>query len=408
VSTVRDARKRFWDDNYHTDLAATMALFTFSKAKDPRDYIYAALGMVKVGHKTSCIVPDYTKEIAQVYLEAATHMIIDRQDLYIWGRNDPPRRKSLKQISTWVPDWSVESDQRAILHFNLEFSKCISGQPAINGRRLKVNAHLLDTICLVIGVGDAKKPLEPLSKLIRLFGLMGLGLFQAYRAETLRMSSSTFTHSTANRQQSLHFQRLAHTFSVLTRLNTVPEVVLKVLSGLMEPQSRPLDYTMLNTEALWTTLCDTGVYGSNKSTKPGFHLFLAWWYFTSLRTDYKVNYFDTTDLPKAYNIWVLAASILSTQQAHDPAWARLLTTHLDQIETEEDLFVTKSGYFGRCPKGVTKEGHQVAIQGGAYRPYVLEKQPQGHHHFVSYAYVQGIMDMTKMAPDMEVIRVEIE
>jgi hypothetical protein len=96
VSTIRDARKRFWDDNYQTDLAATMALFTFSKAKDPRDYIYAALGMVKVGHKTSCIVPDYTKEIAQVYLEAATHMIIDRQDLYIWGRNDPPRRKSLK------------------------------------------------------------------------------------------------------------------------------------------------------------------------------------------------------------------------------------------------------------------------------------------------------------------------
>jgi hypothetical protein len=70
--------------------------------------------------------------------------------------------------------------------------------------------------------------------------------------------------------------------------------------------------------------------------------------------------------------------------------------------------VTKSGYFGRCPKGVAKNGHQVAILGGAYRPYVLEKQPQGRHHFVSYAFVEGIMDITKLAPDMEVIRIETE
>src|SRR4051794_26150743 len=33
VSTVRDARERYWDENY-TDLAATMALFTFFKAKN--------------------------------------------------------------------------------------------------------------------------------------------------------------------------------------------------------------------------------------------------------------------------------------------------------------------------------------------------------------------------------------
>jgi hypothetical protein len=98
--------------------------------------------------------------------------------------------------------------------------------------------------------------------------------------------------------------------------------------------------------------------------KPGLHLFLAWWYFQSLKTHYKVKYFDTTVLPKAYNIWVLAAAILSAQQLHDSAWTELVSKHLVQIETEEDFFVTKSGYFGRCSKAVAKTGNQVPFWAG--------------------------------------------
>ena len=92
----------------------------------------------------------------------------------------------------------------------------------------------------------------------------------------------------------------------------------------------------------------------------------------------------------------------------DPSWLEILKNHWGQIQYEEDLFVTTSGYFGRCPKGVAKKGHQVAIIGGAWRPFLLAKQAQGHYHFVCHAYVPGIMDLKKLTPDMEVTRIELE
>jgi hypothetical protein len=75
--------------------------------------------------------------------------------------------------------------------------------------------------------------------------------------------------------------------------------------------------------------------------------------------------------------------------------------------SNEALFVTRAGYFGRCPKGVAKIGHHVAIIGGAFRPYLLEKQPEDFYHFVSYAYVEGLMEMRALGPDMALTRIEI-
>lgn len=54
------------------------------------------------------------------------------------------------------------------------------------------------------------------------------------------------------------------------------------------------------------------------------------------------------------HIFVLGNAEIVVEQPQDSAWIKLLTTHLDQIEAEEDIFVTKSGYFGRYPKGVVQ------------------------------------------------------
>ncbi|KAJ9503020.1 hypothetical protein H2202_001172 [Exophiala xenobiotica] len=249
VSTVRDARKRFWNDEFCTDLAGAMTLFSFSKAKDPRDYIYAALGLIKHSSRPNRIVPDYTKDVSEVYLEAASHMILERKDLYLWGLNDPPGTKTVPNLPTWVPDWSMESEAGDLSQCRLLFSIAFPGDFVIDGRRLRVNAHLLDTICLVTDIVDDDEPRE---------------------------------------------------------------LIKENLSQFMPPSM-----------------------------------------------------------------------------------------------SNEALFVTKAGYFGRCPKGVAKIGHHVAIIGGAFRPYLLEKQPEDFYHFVSYAYVEGLMEMRALGPDMTLTRIEI-
>jgi hypothetical protein len=45
-SCVRDARKRYRDENFKSDLATVLATFNYSKETYPQDRIYASLGLV--------------------------------------------------------------------------------------------------------------------------------------------------------------------------------------------------------------------------------------------------------------------------------------------------------------------------------------------------------------------------
>lgn len=416
VSTVRDARKRFWNDGFCTDLAGAMPLFSFSKAKDPRDYIYAALGLIKHTSRPgrfNRIVPDYTKDVSEVYLEAASHMIIERKDLYIWGLNDPPRTKTVTNLPTWVPDWSMESEEGNPYHCKLLFSRAFPGDLVIDRRHLRVNAHLLDTVCLVVDIVEVYDLRDLLAKTILLFREFGLGLFEPYQAESLNMKFSATVDgdggSTSHKHPSPYLQRLGHAFSVLTKLKHVPNLVLKVLSDLLLARDRPNEDRTLAIEALWACLCN-----GDKDRKTGFQLFLAHLYFEVLTSIPGIQTLDKGISNKAYKTWLMAACILSAQQPQDTFWSTLCHEKLSQIMPDEErvmspeaLFITRAGYFGRCPKDVAKIGHHVAILGGAFRPYLLEKQPEGFYHFVSYAYVEGIMNMTALGPNMTLTRIEI-
>jgi hypothetical protein len=412
VSTVRDARKRFWNDEFCTDLAGAMTLFSFSKAKDPRDYIYAALGLIKHNPRPNRIVPDYTKDVSEVYLEAASHMILERKDLYLWGLNDPPGTKTVPNLPTWVPDWSMESEAGDLSQCRLLFSIAFPGDFVIDGRRLRVNAHLLDTICLVTDMVDDDEPRELLAKIILLFRDLGLGLFDPYQAESLEMKFSRTGNGdgcfTSRKRPSPYLQRLGHAFSVLTKVKHVPNLVLEVLSDLLLTRDQPNDDRTLAIEALWACLCNDGK--DKMAISP---LVLAQLYFEVLKSIPKMKTLEEAMSNKACKTWLIAPCILSAQQPGDPFWIfkELIKENLSQFMppsmSNEAFFVTRAGYFGRCPKGVAKIGHHVAIIGGAFRPHLLEKQPEDFYHFVSYAYVEGLMEMSALGPDMTLTRIEI-
>ena len=48
------------------------------------------------------------------------------------------------------------------------------------------------------------------------------------------------------------------------------------------------------------------------------------------------------------------------------------------------FFVTKKGIFGCVPAETVKQDQVVAILGGAYVPYLLEKR-EGHYELISHA-----------------------
>ena len=49
---------------------------------------------------------DYTKSTAEVFTEAARYIIHERQDLLLWWTARPPRGHKVKDLHSWVPDWS--------------------------------------------------------------------------------------------------------------------------------------------------------------------------------------------------------------------------------------------------------------------------------------------------------------
>ncbi|KAL9608794.1 MAG: hypothetical protein Q9167_006381 [Letrouitia subvulpina] len=74
-------------------------------AQNPRDLIYAALGMVEPAVTT--IVPDYTKSVAEVFTEAAWAIIDETKNLQIFYFCPDPSIRKVDDLPSWVPDWSA-------------------------------------------------------------------------------------------------------------------------------------------------------------------------------------------------------------------------------------------------------------------------------------------------------------
>ncbi|KAF2161879.1 hypothetical protein M409DRAFT_58660 [Zasmidium cellare ATCC 36951] len=91
---------------YHdgkSDLMLLLSRFTHFKSSDPRDRIFALLGIAGDAGELG-IVPDYTKTCAQVYTEAARalveHGFFDIFSYCIYPHIGP------QNMQSWVPDWS--------------------------------------------------------------------------------------------------------------------------------------------------------------------------------------------------------------------------------------------------------------------------------------------------------------
>lgn len=74
-------------------------------AQNPRDLIYAALGMVEPTVTT--IVPDYTKSVAEVFTEAAWAIIDETKNLQLLHFVSDPSKRKVNGLPSWVPDWSA-------------------------------------------------------------------------------------------------------------------------------------------------------------------------------------------------------------------------------------------------------------------------------------------------------------
>jgi hypothetical protein len=108
-----------------TDLLDVLITTRSFAATDPRDKIFAVLGLATLGRTevpaTEIIYVDYTLTPAQVYLETAWTVIKKSKDLNLLAEVEDPQLRNIADIPTWVPDFS-STYRPSIYHQSLAFN----------------------------------------------------------------------------------------------------------------------------------------------------------------------------------------------------------------------------------------------------------------------------------------------
>ncbi|RYP13678.1 hypothetical protein DL767_010630 [Monosporascus sp. MG133] len=98
---VADAKKE-WDLKDLLVMTNELQMFAF-QATRPEDQIYALLGLAADADALG-IVPDYTREVRDVYVDTARAILESSEDLDIIYYSQFPKRI---ELPSWVPDWTM-------------------------------------------------------------------------------------------------------------------------------------------------------------------------------------------------------------------------------------------------------------------------------------------------------------
>ncbi|TGO10855.1 hypothetical protein BTUL_0124g00280 [Botrytis tulipae] len=111
LANLSNRRLTQWFDSQQGRIPRLLTIYwgtIFLKSTDPRDYIYALLGLPYLEKYRSLIRPSYTKSTPQVFSEAARIMIEEENSL-------KPIADACSlycpdaSLPSWVPDWAAES-----------------------------------------------------------------------------------------------------------------------------------------------------------------------------------------------------------------------------------------------------------------------------------------------------------
>jgi hypothetical protein len=89
------------------------------EATDPRDKIYAFLGIHADTHGTASLPVDYSLPASKVYQQAAIHILETSDNLDLLLNCGSFRKQA---TPTWVPDWSISGSHHSILRKNCNAS----------------------------------------------------------------------------------------------------------------------------------------------------------------------------------------------------------------------------------------------------------------------------------------------
>lgn len=112
---------------------------------DPRDQVYGLLGLAKDG---DLFEVDYSKSVAEVYLDAAKTILLSSSNLKLLHLMVTPQGGRDPLLPSWVPDWRVDLLHEPLADPHVDFKE-VHIDFNSNGRILIVRGNLVDAIEMV-------------------------------------------------------------------------------------------------------------------------------------------------------------------------------------------------------------------------------------------------------------------
>jgi hypothetical protein len=124
-----------------SDLATLLESHRATGAKDPRDKVYALLGLAHAASDHhGGVVPDYHMPIDQVYIDAAKAILELDTTLDMLGVPRITSESTIGTLPSWVPDWSTGDFASSFCFKNYQGQQCLDFDAAMV---LTVPRHLL-------------------------------------------------------------------------------------------------------------------------------------------------------------------------------------------------------------------------------------------------------------------------
>ncbi|RSL85494.1 hypothetical protein CDV31_016557 [Fusarium ambrosium] len=104
-----------WEPDHH-GLCSILGSFRTMRATDPRDKVYAFLGLAEKLGQPGTLHPAYEKPIGEVFRDAIKFMLQSSNSLNALGLKEDPRRTKTPGLESWVPDFTSEGLMPPIDH----------------------------------------------------------------------------------------------------------------------------------------------------------------------------------------------------------------------------------------------------------------------------------------------------
>ncbi|KAF4470475.1 ankyrin repeat [Fusarium albosuccineum] len=353
-------------------------------ATDPRDKIFASLGLASANDNSSVKWPvaDYTMTTQEVYVHAARY-IIDVDDISeAWRLGIQHSTKAVPHLPSWVPDFKPRDDGMMLNPFpgsELLFKLDIMMRPFTTESSLQIGGCIVDKVIFKLTMTKKHDAYSILLPAAHALARQGRGIYDTYPVGREPESGRDKDEAPKSRE---------------------PE----------QPVPRST-----NAEALFSTMMDLSKSLVEKSTTAAddYHQIMLGFLASSLSKDN-----DAPDQSRQTPNYAQQASEQWATMADDEDNFEDFTLSQlkrmeDMLRYGSDLIYTKNGFFGLTNGGEAEEGMSVALIGNSAEFRLLRKGEgrERYYEHVDIVYFnflgEKIDKLEKISQDAKIERIEL-